>query len=78
MYSDRIHARSLETDFHESRTWVRALWGNIKHEIQDGWRICGENMFAEHSIHYNNLETYFYVFSIWNETNDCLSWDETF
>jgi hypothetical protein len=77
MYKDRIHARSLETDMHESRTWVRALWGNIKHELPDGWRICGENMYAEHSIHYKNLSTYFYVFSIWNEKNECLSWDET-
>ena len=34
-------------------------------------------MFAVHTISYTNLETYFYVFSIWDENNVCLSWDET-
>ena len=35
-------------------------------------------MYAEHSIRYENLETFFYVFSIWNNnTNMCLSWDKT-
>jgi hypothetical protein len=42
-----------------------------------GWRICGENLFAVHSITYDNLKTYFYVFSIWNEKNECLSVKET-
>ena len=77
IYSDYIHARSLDSKHHESRAWVKALQGRISHEIPDGWRICGENMFAKHSIHYNNLETYFYVISIWNQNNIALSWDDT-
>jgi hypothetical protein len=40
-------------------------------------RICGENMLAEHSIKYSDLDSYFYGFSVWNERNVCLSWDET-
>jgi hypothetical protein len=39
--------------------------------------VCGENLFAKHSIHYSTLPTYFMGFSIWNEQNVCLSWDET-
>ena len=39
-------------------------------------RICGENMYAVHSIKYTNLSSYFYIFSIWID-NICLSWDET-
>jgi len=39
-------------------------------------RICGENMYAKHSVGYDDLETYFEVFSIWLEDR-CLSWDET-
>jgi hypothetical protein len=77
MYRDYIHARSLEYSPHDSRDRVKALWANIAHDIPEGWRVCGENLYAEHSIHYDHLESYFYVFSIWNERNVCLSWDET-
>ncbi|MEM9159947.1 MAG: RNA ligase family protein, partial [Verrucomicrobiota bacterium] len=42
-----------------------------------GWRVCGENLFAEHSIRYTELLSYFYLFSVWNEKNETLSWDET-
>ena len=34
-------------------------------------------MFAKHSIYYDNLDSYFYVFNIWNEDNVCLSFDDT-
>jgi len=77
MYSDYIHARSLEYASHASRDRVKAMWANIAHDIPKGWRVCGENLFAEHAIHYYNLEAYFQVFSVWNEKNMCLSWDET-
>ena len=30
-----------------------------------------------HSIAYDALPAHFLVFSIWNERNECLSWDET-
>jgi hypothetical protein len=76
MYNDHIHARSLDSAHHPSRDWVKGLWGEIAHNIPDGWRICGENMFAKHTIHYHNLSTYFYVFSIWAD-DMCLSWDDT-
>lgn len=74
---DYLHARSTEYHQHESRDWVKALHGRIAHEIPKGWRICGENLYAKHSIKYENLSSYFQVFSIWNEKNSALSWDET-
>jgi len=77
MNPDRIHARSIDSKDHLSRHWVKGLWGNIKNEIPEGWRICGENLYAKHSIYYDNLESYFMVFSIWDENNICLSWDDT-
>lgn len=77
MYSDYIHARSIDGRHHASRDWVKNFHANIAHDIPDDWRVCGENMFAKHSIGYDDLETYFYGFSIWNEHNACLSWDET-
>ncbi len=77
MYTDYIHARSLDYSPHPSRDRVKAMWANIAHDIPKGWRVCGENLFAKHSIAYTGLESYFQVFSIWNDKNVCLSWDET-
>lgn len=77
MYSDHIHARSIDSSNHASRSWVKGFWSERKYDIPKGWRICGENLYAKHSIHYTNLPSYFMGFSIWNEKNECLSWDET-
>jgi hypothetical protein len=76
-YSDHIHARSVESKNHLSRNAVKVIHGAIAHDIPNGWRICGENLWAKHSIYYDNLKSYFMVFSIWNEKNICLSWKET-
>ena len=77
MYPDRIHARSIDSKDHPSRHYVKGVWGSIRHQIPDGWRICGENVYAKHSIFYDDLDTYFYVFNIWDENNICLSLDDT-
>lgn len=76
-YSDYIHARSLDYKPQPWRTFVKQIWGNISNDIPNGWRICGENLYAKHSIYYENLPAYFFVFSIWNEDNVCLSWEDT-
>lgn len=72
-----VHARSVDGLHHESRDWVKAYLATKLYELPEGWRICGENLFAKHSIHYKELESYFLGFSIWNERNECLSWKET-
>lgn len=77
LYPDHYHARSTASKDHATRHWIKGLWGSIQSEIPEGWRICGENVFAEHSIHYKSLTSYFYVFSIWDENNIALSWDDT-
>lgn len=76
MTCDVIHARSLDSKDHPSRHWVKGLWGSIKSNIPEGIKIFGENVYAKHSIHYNKLDTYFYVISIW-DGDTCLSWDQT-
>lgn len=77
-YSDgHIHARSIDSRGGEDRAWVKQFLSSIIYELPQGWRICGENLWAEHSIHYDNLSSYFYGFSLWNERNVCLSWDDT-
>ncbi|MFA6233493.1 MAG: RNA ligase family protein, partial [Bacteroidota bacterium] len=71
------HARSLDSKPHESRSWVKGLAGQVGLELPDGWRLCGENLFAQHSIAYDALPSYFILFSVWDEHNNCLSWDDT-
>lgn len=71
------HARSLDSRAHDSQAWVRALAAEVAYNIPAGWRICGENVFALHSLYYDSLKTYFYVFAIYNEHNECLPWSET-
>jgi hypothetical protein len=77
LYADGLHARSLEYAPHPSRNRLRALHAAIAHDIPEGFRVCGENLYAKHTIHYHKLPAYFLVFSVWNERNVCLSWDET-
>jgi hypothetical protein len=77
MYQNYIHARSIDSASNPTRSWVKNFWATISHDIPDGWRICGENLWAKHSIKYEHLPSYFLGFSLWNEKNVCLSWDET-
>jgi hypothetical protein len=76
LYPDYYHARSIDSANHPSRNWVKQFHASIKHQIPSDWRLCGENLYAKHSIHYTNLQSYFYLFSIWNN-HTCLPWDDT-
>jgi hypothetical protein len=75
--SEYLHARSVEGSYHPTRTWITRLHGEISHEIPPGWRVCGENVYGQHSIAYTDLPTYFFVYAIYDHRNICLSWDET-
>ncbi|MBR8845570.1 MULTISPECIES: RNA ligase family protein [Pseudoalteromonas] len=77
LYADYMHARSLDSRYHPSRSWVKALQAQIGLKIPKGWRICGENLYAKHAIHYQKLPSYFLAFSVWNASNECLSWDDS-
>lgn len=77
MYNDYMHARSLELESAVWRDRIKPIWSAIKYDLPDGWRVCGENVSAKHSVRYNGLQSYFLMFSIWNEHNVCLSWDES-
>ncbi|MFI7503990.1 RNA ligase family protein [Streptomyces sp. NPDC049687] len=77
LYADGLHARSVDSAHHPSRAWVKALQGRVCARIPAGWRVCGENMYARHSIPYDALEGYFYGFSVWDDRERCLGWDET-
>jgi hypothetical protein len=78
IYNHKIHARSLDSLIDdEDRRWLDYLrMCKISGNLPDTYRICGENLYYKHTVPYNNLKSYFYVFSIWND-NVCLSIEET-
>lgn len=71
-----FHARSLDSPYNYTRSWIKQLHSMMAHEIPEDWRFCGENVAYYHSIEYKNLESFFYLFSIWDDKNYCLSWDD--
>lgn len=71
-----VHARSIDGRHHESRDWIKADWAAKAYRLSPNLRIVGENMFAQHSIAYNELDSYFYGYGVYDGTR-CLSWDET-
>lgn len=78
IYKDYYHPRSVTDDGHPSRNWLKGFIPKFQYLMHDDFRICGENMYAEHSIRYENLDTFFYVFSVWgNFDNQCYDWDRT-
>lgn len=76
-FDGTMHARSLDSQSNETRSWVKHLATNLIRTIPNNWRICGENVYAKHTISYDELSTYFYVFGIYDDNNNCLSWDDT-
>lgn len=76
LYRDYFHARSLNGRSHPSQNWVKGFWKQFAYQMHEGERICGENMYAVHSLPYRNLTSYFLGFSLW-DNEYCLDWDST-
>lgn len=77
--SDCYYARSIDSVYNWTRAWVSRMHSVLKHDIPVGLKLVGENLFAEHSIRYENLNSYFYLFSIWEDVDGqedkCLPYD---
>jgi hypothetical protein len=77
MTDDGVYARS-HTSFTTS-PWsreVRSLHSlSIKNELGENVFLFGENMEGIHSIEYNNLTSYFYIFGV-RDNNIWISWEK--
>ena len=77
MTRDGVYARSHAT--FTTSGWskeVRRMHDFLKHDIAEEMTIFGENMEGIHSIEYENLTSYLYVFGI-REGERWYSWQET-
>jgi hypothetical protein len=76
MNKDGVYARSHAT-FTQS-AWsreVRQLHSLLKRDISEGVYLFGENMEGIHSIEYEYLTSYFYLFGV-RDNLTWISWDE--
>lgn len=73
-----IHARSLDGNRHPWQSLLKHSIQRWYSDIPEGWRVCGENLYAAHSIKYNFPdESYlFQVFGIYDEKNNALSYED--
>jgi hypothetical protein len=76
MYSNYLHARSIDYDSHVTRHWVKNFHAQVGYNIPANMRVCGENVSFKHSIAYDKLPSFFLGFAVW-EGLTCLSWKET-
>ena len=78
LYHDYMHARSLDSRHNFSRDWVKKMHSVIRFDLPEGWRFVGENLWAEHSIRYEDgvLDGYFYLFAIFDEDGTIIDFDE--
>lgn len=81
IYPDgRYHARSLDGTGYP---WQAPMINEVLERLYTAQgsvlspseRLCGENLYACHSIEYNELKAWFYAFSIWDD-DVCLSHDD--
>lgn len=77
VYPDgKCHARSLNSEHAEYHSWLMNYIQSWFYLIPEKHHVCGEYLYARHSIAYNNLKSYFYGFSLW-EGPECKDWNET-
>lgn len=75
LYGDGyVHARSIDGTGKEYQDWIKSRWSKVAHDLPHNWQVCGENLYARHSIAYENLPSYFEAFGVIDDTNHFISY----
>lgn len=78
LHSDKIHARSENMRGHESQSFAHRIHAQVKYLLPENIQIVGEYLYAQHSIFYGDLTSFFYVVAVIDkDKNEFLSWEET-
>ena len=64
LHFDLVHARSESSGHQQWRSLVKSLHAQIRSWIPQNIQLVGENVYAMHSIFYDSLTSYFYLFSV--------------
>lgn len=71
-----VHARSIDGTGKPYQSHIIKKWREVAFECDEDLRICGENLYARHSLAYDDLTDYFEVFGVYRGTT-CLDWADT-
>ena len=72
MYSRTVSS----TASHPSFGPIKELASQLNYLIPESVQLFGENMFGIHSIEYDELQSYFYVFAGLKDGSQWMSWDD--
>ena len=80
MYSDmfaQVYARTTNSEAtHSSFGPIKQLAAQVSYLLPGNVQLFGENMFGVHSIEYDGLSSFFYIFAVLEEGRDWWSWDK--
>eukprot|EP01027_Heterolobosea_sp_BB2_P015017 GEZU01021532.1.p1 GENE.GEZU01021532.1~~GEZU01021532.1.p1 ORF type:complete len:235 (-),score=57.35 GEZU01021532.1:36-740(-) len=77
LYRGKVFARTNAKEAtHPSFSGVKALYSQFSFMVPDSISLYGENMFGVHSIEYNKLKSYLYLFAALRDQSQWLSFDE--
>lgn len=79
MDRDHVAARNGYDANHLSFDIIKAMHSTFCNKIPENLVIFGENMYATHSIHYTNLDSYLYIFAVYDKVDDVwFSWNDIY
>ena len=71
-----MYARTVNSEAtHPSFGTIKQLVAEISYLLPRNVQLFGENMVGVHTIEYNALESFFYVFAALRDGSEWLSWD---
>jgi hypothetical protein len=73
----KVYARTLNSEAtHPSFGPIKRLASQISYQLSDNLQLFGENLYGIHSIEYDELESFFYLFAVLRDRKCWLSWSE--
>jgi ATP-dependent RNA circularization protein (DNA/RNA ligase family) len=78
LHQGKVYARTNSKEAtHASFSAIKQIYSQFSFLVEDNLSLFGENMFGIHSIEYSDLESYFYLFGVFdNDTKKWASWDK--
>ena len=72
----KVYARTISSEAtHGSFGPIKQLAAEISYTVPHNIQLFGENMFGVHSIEYDGLTSFFYLFAALENGSDWLAWD---
>lgn len=76
-FLSQVYARTTNSEAtHPSFGPIKQLSSQISYLLDDDIQLFGENMFGVHSIEYDAMNSFFFVFAALRDQTQWLSWNE--